>query len=177
MQPSTYAFPAGMSEAMKNAFKQRMGDNYAFCYGCNSLVMQGFECIQCQPPKTFSNIIAHYHMEIGKEHAKEAAAITAMNTTPAATNAANTATPTVTITTAINNLFNQHINSAIANEAAHWAVVNSAGVSVDQLKKDLHDHYVTLNGNNAKSTWLNRVRDKANDQEKLDAVMDMINNP
>ena len=77
LKPTTFVFPTGMSEGLKDAFRQRMGDNYVFCIGCNGLIYINSECIECQPPQNFTKIMAHYHAEITKEHAKEVAAIAA----------------------------------------------------------------------------------------------------
>ena len=66
---------------------------------------------------------------------------------------------------------------AIANEPAHWATLNTANATEAQLKQEMHDHYSTLTASGAKTNWLNRIRNKANNVEKLDAFMDVLNNP
>jgi len=179
LQRFSGAFPAGTSAAMQESFSQLFGDNWALCQDCKQFVFKDQypnECNGCTPAKPFASINAQYIQQIVDEAAKEARAIAAAAASTSAP-AAATATPNTNISTAINNLFTQHINSAVANEAAYWSSLNTANSTEAQMKQELHDCYITLNSSGAKTTWLNRVRNQANDQAKLDALMDLLNNP
>lgn len=178
MQPFTGTFPTGMSEEMKGYFRQRIGDNYAMCNYCMQPVWKDrfpSECMDCTPPQNFIQVHAHYMAEMVKEAAKEKKAIADAAT--AATSSTISTTPTSTIATAINNLFNNHLSPAIAAEPAHWAGLNVANATEAQLKKEMHDHYATLTAAGAKTNWLDRIRKKTDHAEKLDAFMDVLNNP
>lgn len=183
MKPYSGGFPAGISDGLKAYYLQRVGDNYAMCYVCGQPVWQDVfpsDCMECSPPKDFASVHAHYLAEIATEAAKEAQAIAdaAAAATAAAAVPAATTTPTNNnIATAINNLFNNHLIPAIANEPAHWATLNTANATEAQLKQEMHDHYSTLTASGAKTNWLNRIRNKANNVEKLDAFMDVLINP
>ena len=179
LQRFSGAFPAGTSAAMQESFLQLVGDNWAVCQDCRQFVFKDQhpnECNGCTPARTFASINAQYIQQIVDEAAKEATAVAAAAASASAP-AAATATPNTQITTAINNLFTQHISSAIANEAVYWSSINTANSTEAQMKQELHDCYITLNSSGAKTTWLNRVRNQANDQAKLDALMDLLNNP
>ena len=135
------------------------------------------ECNGCTPAKSFSTIHAHYMAEMTSEAAREAKAIIDAASAAAAPSSNSATPPTNAITTAITNLFNNHLIPAIAAEPTHWASLNTANATEAQLKKEMHDHYITLTATGAKTNWLNRIRNKPNDVEKLDALMDVLNNP
>lgn len=180
MQPFTGTFPAGMSEDLKAYFMQRLGDNYAFCYQCNQPVWQSAvpsECMECTPPQSFTSLHAHYIAEIATAAAAEATAIAAA-AAPAPAPSATTTTPSSQIMVAVNNLFTNHLDAAMAAEAAHWSSINTSNASAEVIKSELNDIYKAIPSNPAggRSAWLNKIRNKHTDKEKLDEVMDIINN-